>query len=155
MAPCFATYLGKLVVAYCLTTPSHCLNYLVYNLRAIYKSWYGHGGESDNATLLFLPAYYNIGIGTMWHCTLAIYTPSHTIGLGLGRAMFWYWVSLCVHWDVYVHGFSSWLTCYLRLLWVTSLMPCLDSLYMTIYDSLHGEFQALQLIVLAMCGTVH
>ena len=79
VVPCFATYLGKLVVAYCLTTPSHCLNYLIYNLRSIYKSWCGHGGESDNATLVFLPAYHNIGIGTMWHYALVIYTPSPTI----------------------------------------------------------------------------
>ena len=36
----------------------------------------------------------NMDIGTMWHCTLVSSTPLYYIGLVLGCALFWCWVSL-------------------------------------------------------------
>ena len=38
--------------------------------------------------------YHNMDIGTMWHCTLVSSTPSQSIGLVLGCALFWFRVSL-------------------------------------------------------------
>ena len=38
--------------------------------------------------------YHNMDIGTMWHCTLVSSTPSQSMGLVLGCALFWCWVSL-------------------------------------------------------------
>ena len=40
--------------------------------------------------------YYNMHIGTMWHCASVSCTPSWSIGLGFGLTMFWCWVPLCV-----------------------------------------------------------
>ena len=37
---------------------------------------------------------HNMDIGTMWHCTLVSSTPSQSIGLFFGCALFWCWVSL-------------------------------------------------------------
>ena len=38
--------------------------------------------------------YHNMDTGTMWHCALVACTPSHSIGLFMGYALFWYWVAL-------------------------------------------------------------
>ena len=38
--------------------------------------------------------YLNMDISTIWHCTLVSSTPSQSIGLFFGCAMFWCWVSL-------------------------------------------------------------
>ena len=40
--------------------------------------------------------YYNMDIGTMWHCALVSRTPSQSIGLFFRCALFWCWVPLCV-----------------------------------------------------------
>ena len=39
---------------------------------------------------------YDMDIGTMWHCALASCVTSQSFGLVYGRALFLYWVSICV-----------------------------------------------------------
>ena len=40
--------------------------------------------------------YYNMDIGTMWYCMMVSCTPSQSIGLFFGCALFWCLMSLCV-----------------------------------------------------------
>ena len=40
--------------------------------------------------------YHDMDIGTKWHCALVSCTPSQSIGMDFGCALFWCWVSLCV-----------------------------------------------------------
>ena len=67
-----------------------------------------HAGVLDDLILLLFPVWFqcnvsckvqysphhNMDIGTMWHLTLVSSTPSQSIGLVFGCALFWYWVSL-------------------------------------------------------------
>ena len=38
--------------------------------------------------------YHNMHLGTLWHCTLVSSTPSQSVRLVFGCALFWCWVSL-------------------------------------------------------------
>ena len=44
--------------------------------------------------------YHNMDIHTMWHCTLVSSTPSRSIGLAFGCALFWCWVPLGVPFSI-------------------------------------------------------
>ena len=129
--------------------------------------------------------YHNMDIGTMWHCASVTCTPSQSMGLFWGCALFWCWVSLCVPLtnsliefyfimmivtiigilkpsvlrssgsaNAYHPGcFRPWtfpLNIGLAMLHWNSLMSCLVSVvgYYT------GDFQAVQLIALAVFGAV-
>ena len=46
--------------------------------------------------IFLYPLYYDMDIGTMWHCALVSCTPARSLGLVFGCALFWCWVSLCV-----------------------------------------------------------
>ena len=143
--------------------------------------------------------YHNMDIGTMWHCALVSSTPSQSIGLVFGGALFWCWVSLGApvtisliefyfimifimivvtiigifmtinyfleYTLVFLYLSSSgsanaqlpgcfpWtfsLNIGLNMLPLDSFMSCLHS----VLEYSTGEFQALQLIVLAAFGAV-
>ena len=46
--------------------------------------------------------YHYMNMGTMWHCTLVSCTPSQSIGLGLGCALFWCWMSLRAPFTIFI-----------------------------------------------------
>ena len=43
---------------------------------------------------------HNIDKSILWHCALVSCTPSQSIGLVLGCALFWGWVSLCARFTI-------------------------------------------------------
>ena len=63
-----------------------------------WKIWYCYcflsGFKCTFMCIVQYSLYHNMDIGTMWHCTLVSSTPSQSIGLVLGCALIWCWVSL-------------------------------------------------------------
>ena len=53
------------------------------------------GSKCTFSCIVQYSLYHNMDIGTIWHCTLVNNTPSQSIGLVFGCALFWCWVSSC------------------------------------------------------------
>ena len=71
---------------------------LLITLRRYGLIWYCYcflsGSKCAFSYIVQYSLYHNMDIGTMWHCTMVSSAPSQFIGLCIGCALLWCWVSL-------------------------------------------------------------